>query len=204
MSNTATRQSTDLHSVDLAEAAQVLQPLDLDFQATDLPLIKPSSTTKKLPHVNARIALEGAPSESDDLRNPIFELLVQNEQDVAGLLAYALYKQNKRDWLIAFQATTGRQPTDAEVSAFILGERIPRRTSTYRKLAEDMLVRSEGKPGLLAGLMAQPANDTGGGRPVVIQAKKNMLMVRYIGIMLVLLVIMAVAFRFAATWLFGR
>jgi hypothetical protein len=198
MSNTTSKQSVDwqaadLHSVALPDADQAIpQP------------IKTTTALKKLPHVNSRVREEADLTETDDLRNPIFELLVHNEHDVTGLLAYALYKQNKRDWLITFQATNARQPADAEVSAFILGERIPRRTATYRKLAEDMLARSEGKPGLLAGLMAQAANDTSGVRPVVIPAKKNMLLVRYIGIMLVMLVIMAVAFRFAATWLFGR
>jgi hypothetical protein len=176
----------------------------VETASTRLQQAKTVAAIKTLPHVNARTDADADQSDSEDNRNPIFELLVKNEQDVAGLLAYALYKQNKRDWLIAFQATTGRQPTDGEVSAFILGERIPRRTATYRKLAEDMLARSEGKPSLLAGLIAQPANDTGGSRPVVLPAKKNMLIVRYIGIMLVMLVIMAVAFRFVASWLFGR
>ena len=198
MSNTTSKQPVDWHPNDLpaVDRAEDEQPLSHSSKAiTDI---------KKLPHIKASPAVVSELIESDDIRNPIFELLVQNEHDVAGLLAYALYKQNKRDWLIAFQATNGRQPTEAEVSAFILGERIARRTATYRKLAEDMLARSEGKPSLLAGLMAQPANDTGGGRPSVPPAKKNMLLVRYIGIMLVMLVLMAVLFKFAAAWLFGR
>jgi hypothetical protein len=192
------------HTTDHGATEDTGDHQSVDSASTRLQQTKTMATIKKLPHVNARTAADNDESDSEDNRNPIFELLVKNEQDVAGLLAYALYKQNKRDWLIAFQATSGRQPTDAEVSAFILGERIPRRTTTYRKLAEDMLVRSEGKPSLLAGLMAQPANDTGGSRPVVIPAKKKMLMVRYIGIMLAMLVVMAIAFRFAASWLFGR
>ena len=198
MSNTTSKQSVDWHPNDLHA---VDPPVGDQIASHSSKVI---SDIKKLPHIKASPAADLEPVDSSDIRNPIFELLVQNEHDVAGLLAYALYKQNKRDWLIAFQATNGRQPVEAEVSAFILGERIARRTATYRRLAEDMLARSEGKPSLLAGLMAQPANDTGGGRPSVLPAKKNMLLVRYIGIMLVMLVLMAVLFKFAAAWLFGR
>jgi hypothetical protein len=134
----------------------------------------------------------------------MFELLVQGESDVQGLLAYALYKQNKRDWLIAFQATHGCDPGDAETEAFILGERLPRRTGTYRRLAEDMLRRGDSAgSGLLKGLMQTPANDTANQVVGLQQAAKSPVTWRYIAIMLMMLVAMAVLFRLAGTWLFG-
>jgi hypothetical protein len=136
--------------------------------------------------------------------NPMFELLVQGESDVTGLLAYALYKQNKRDWLIAFQATHGRDPDDVETEAFILGERQPRRTATYRRLAEDMLRRGDStSSSLLKGLMQTPANDTASPGPGLQQAAKSPVTWRYIAIMLMMLVAMAVVFRMAGAWLFG-
>jgi hypothetical protein len=74
-------------------------------------------------------------------RNPIFAELVQGEDDLAGLVGYALYKQNKRDWHAAFFKTHGRDPTEGEVESYILGERTQRRLATYRHLADDMIGR---------------------------------------------------------------
>jgi hypothetical protein len=153
----------------------------------------------------------GGALQEDENPNPIFEILVQGENDVPGLLAYALYKQNKRDWLIAFQATNNRIPNSAERAAFILSERIPRRSLTYRRLAEDMLSREETRtgtsglgtsgPGLF--MPAKPANDTDGISPFFPPASKRAQTLRYILGMLVLVVVMAVMFRLAGTWLFG-
>jgi hypothetical protein len=75
----------------------------------------------------------------EDGRNPIFDILVRDEADLDGLVAYALYKQNKRDWLIAFEKSHGRRPDPRELASYILGERTPRRIETYRRLAGDAL-----------------------------------------------------------------
>jgi hypothetical protein len=141
---------------------------------------------------------------AEDARNPIYDLLVQGETDVIGLLAYSLYKQNKRDWLIAFQATHGRDPAAVETDAFILGERIPRRIATYRRLAEDMLDKGElQSSSLLSGLVSTPANDLGGQRPLGQKTNRSPITWRYIGTLLAGLVVMAIVFRLAAGWLFG-
>ncbi len=68
-------------------------------------------------------------------RNPIFDALVTPDEDVAGLVAYSIYKQNKRAWLDDFIKATGRTPTDAESRAYIIGESTQRRLNTYRHLA---------------------------------------------------------------------
>jgi len=78
-----------------------------------------------------------APDDSD--RNPIFDALVSPEGEVAGLVAYSLYKQNKRAWLDDFVKLTGRHPTEAETRAYIIGESTQRRLATYRQLAETTL-----------------------------------------------------------------
>ena len=87
------------------------------------------------PHDSAGHPLEGVAG----LRDTIFEKLVGGENDVVGLLAYSLSMQNKRDWLAAFKAEAGRDPTAAEMTAYDIGERIERRLTTYRKLAEHAL-----------------------------------------------------------------
>jgi hypothetical protein len=168
-------------------------PAEQDVETSVRPL--------KLPRVTDA-APEAAPHAE---RNPVFSLLVQTETDTTGLLAYALYKQNKRDWLIAHRAREGREPTPSELDAYILGESIPRRITTYRRLAEDMLaadVAEMRRPGLLNGLMA-PANDPTAARVAVAQAAKQPITWKYIAFLLGLLVVMAVLFRLAAGWLFG-
>ncbi len=68
-------------------------------------------------------------------RNTIFDSLVKVEGEVAGLVAYSIYKQNKRAWLQDFIKATGRPPSDAESRAYIIGESTERRLATYRHLA---------------------------------------------------------------------
>ena len=67
--------------------------------------------------------------------NTIFDSLVKVEGEVAGLVAYSIYKQNKRAWLNGFIKATGRPPSDAESRAYIIGESTERRLATYRHLA---------------------------------------------------------------------
>ena len=72
-------------------------------------------------------------------RNPIFDALVTPDEDVGGLVAYSIYKQNKRAWLDDFVKTTGRAPSEAETRSYIIGESTERRISTYRRLAASTL-----------------------------------------------------------------
>src|SRR5450755_547473 len=67
--------------------------------------------------------------------NTIFDSLVTREGEIAGLVAYSIYKQNKRAWLQDFLKATGRPPTDDESRAYIIGESTDRRLATYRHLA---------------------------------------------------------------------
>ena len=75
--------------------------------------------------------------ESD--RNPVFEQLVAGDADIVGLVAYSIYKQHKRDWLIAFKQTKSRMPSEDETFAYIIGESTPRRLATFRHLAQATL-----------------------------------------------------------------
>jgi hypothetical protein len=68
-------------------------------------------------------------------RNAIFSNLVQEDGDIVGLVAYSIYKQNKVDWLQAFQKAFSRMPTESELGSYIVGESTPRRLATYRHLA---------------------------------------------------------------------
>ena len=72
-------------------------------------------------------------------RNRIFSGLVEGDTDIAGLVAYSIYKQNKLDWLAAFETAKARAPNEAELASYIIGEGTPRRLSTYRQLADATL-----------------------------------------------------------------
>jgi hypothetical protein len=81
--------------------------------------------------VREPVEIDGTEGE----RNTIFDSLVKVEGEVAGLVAYSIYKQNKRAWLQDFIKATGRPPSDAESRAYIIGESTERRLATYRHLA---------------------------------------------------------------------
>ncbi len=102
-------------------------------------LVTPPAERPRLPAAGmpepAREPIERQNGET----NNIFRSLVSDDADIAGLVAYSIYKQNKLDWLAAFEAAKGRAPTDAELSSYIIGEGTPRRIATYRHLAEATL-----------------------------------------------------------------
>ena len=104
-----------------------------------------------LANMRAQAIADGAESE----HNVVFTSLVTGDGDIVGLVAYSIYKQNKHDWLIAFNKIKGREPKDDELASYIIGESTPRRLTTYRHLAEATL---EGRgPVTAAGVGADNA-----------------------------------------------
>lgn len=69
----------------------------------------------------------------------MYDSLVDHEDDLIGLIAYALHKQHKRDWLNAFQAENGRAPREDEVNSFLLGERTANRLRSFREQATTVM-----------------------------------------------------------------
>jgi len=108
----------------------------------------------RLPSASADPAFGGlrdsAAGAAENERNAVFSELVTGDQDVVGLVAYSIYKQNKHDFLVAFAQMKGREPTPVEISAYIVGESTPRRLSIYRHLAEATL-EGRGPDAPLAG-----------------------------------------------------
>jgi hypothetical protein len=68
-----------------------------------------------------------------------FELLVKDESDRAGLMAFGLLELARRDWDKAFRAERGHAPNERDIAAFDVGQRMPRRIEHYRRLGEAML-----------------------------------------------------------------
>lgn len=82
-----------------------------------------------------------AQSVKTDSRNAMLEALVYGDNDLIGLVAYAMHELNRRDWCIAYEAGNGRAPSEAEVRAYLVGEQLERRLETYRRLSEDSLAK---------------------------------------------------------------
>jgi hypothetical protein len=100
----------------------------------------PDTDAFRLSRVAAeRIAAEPPLEEGEAERIVVFKGLVTADDDIVGLVAYSIYKQHENDWLTAFRKAKGRDPNEAESSAFILGEGTARRLATYRHLAEATL-----------------------------------------------------------------
>lgn len=87
----------------------------------------------------ASAGTEAASALESEGRNGVFTSLVKGDDDITGLVAYSVFKQNELDWLNEFRKVKGREPTEAETDAYILGESTPRRLATYRHLADATL-----------------------------------------------------------------
>ena len=62
------------------------------------------------------------PNDDPGPYNQIYEkLVVDDDEDLVGLIAYSLYKQSKREWLVEFGARYGRRPTREEEGVFVSG-----------------------------------------------------------------------------------
>lgn len=72
-------------------------------------------------------------------RNAVFGSLVKGDEDIVGLVAYSIYKQNKHDWLVAFNKAKDREPNESEAYSYITGESTVRRLAIYRHLAQATL-----------------------------------------------------------------
>ncbi|MGE3246242.1 MAG: hypothetical protein AB7F96_06575 [Beijerinckiaceae bacterium] len=72
-------------------------------------------------------------------RNAVFGSLVTGDEDIVGLVAYSIYKQNKHDWLVSFNKAKDREPNESEAYSYIVGESTPRRLAIYRHLAQATL-----------------------------------------------------------------
>ena len=110
----------------------------MDNETLETTAERPRLPSAAMPASAARTIDDSAGRDASE-RNGIFRSLVSDDSDIAGLVAYSIYKQNKLDWLRAFEVANGRAPDTAEISAYIIGEGTPRRLATYRHLAEATL-----------------------------------------------------------------
>lgn len=79
-----------------------------------------------------------AAEESRDY-NRVYEHLVEAEDDVIGLVAYSIYKQDKRDFLIEWRERRGGSPTADQLDVFTAGVLTPGQQQRYRFTARNIL-----------------------------------------------------------------
>jgi hypothetical protein len=128
-------------------------------------------------------------SEDEDNGSSVFQKLVAADDDVVGLVAYSIYKQNKLDWLRAFEKLRSRAPGEAELSAYIIGENTPRRLATYRHLAESTLAGATVSPNLAGGSKALTYYES-----TSASAKMNMVSYLMLGVTALIAVFLAARF----------
>jgi hypothetical protein len=136
----------------------------------DMSASEPSKKTEKqtvtelkrpAPADQPPVALTDAGAGSPGDRNTVFGSLVTEDSDVVGLVAYSIYKQNKHDFLVAYSRAKGREPNEAEMIAYTLGEATPRRLSIYRHLAQATLDgRGPDSPAIPGGAKKPPVADS--------------------------------------------
>ncbi|HEX5356143.1 MAG TPA: hypothetical protein VFW93_07990 [Aquabacterium sp.] len=68
-----------------------------------------------------------------------YQSLVQDDEDLIGLVAYSLYKRDKLHFVEHYRQTEGREPTGTEVCAFITGAKLKTSIESYRSDAEVLL-----------------------------------------------------------------
>ncbi|WP_349358818.1 hypothetical protein [Stappia sp.] len=74
--------------------------------------------------------------------NKVFEFYAEdtdNDIDLVGFVAYALYKRQKRDWILKHLEDKHRRPTDEEISAVITSYLTDDMRRTLRDRASDLL-----------------------------------------------------------------
>jgi hypothetical protein len=92
-----------------------------------------------------------------DIERDMLCLLVSDDEDAEGLLAFALHRRAYIDWADAYRAARGAEPDDKTLADFMLGETAERRIRDYRERASLMLaVPPEPAPAQQAPTKAQP------------------------------------------------
>lgn len=78
-------------------------------------------------------------------RFPTFTNLVKDENDLVGLIAYSLYKQEKLAFIQEGLKSSGVTPSDAELAIFCRGANLVGRLASYRQSAEMLLQEMNGE-----------------------------------------------------------
>lgn len=71
--------------------------------------------------------------------NSIYEQLVKSEDDLIGLIAYAIYKKHKIEFITSIKEKQGREPTTDECKIFFNASTTESQLAKYRNDAQSIL-----------------------------------------------------------------
>lgn len=71
--------------------------------------------------------------------NYIYKTLVKGPDDIVGALAYALYKEEKLQFITEFEEKNSREPSDEELACFHQTSNLPARLISYQGRAQGLL-----------------------------------------------------------------
>lgn len=71
--------------------------------------------------------------------NFIYEQLVKSEDDLVGLIAYAIYKKHKIEFITRIKKEKGQDPTEEECNAFFKASTTESQLAKYRNDAQSIL-----------------------------------------------------------------
>jgi hypothetical protein len=74
---------------------------------------------------------------SKDNYNKIYETLVGDGKDVVGLVAYSIYKQDKRDQIVEIKGRRAKNPSQSEMAG--IERNCSNRIAAYKKAAKEEL-----------------------------------------------------------------
>lgn len=122
--------------------ASSAKPADQAMNNLDMPPVLPAAMQQKpeeppLDRMHGSAAGKAEPMTQ--VRNRIYDHLVEGEDDVIGLITYSLYKQDKRDWLVSWMAQHGTEPTADQTEAFTNAQMTAAQRERYRNAARQVL-----------------------------------------------------------------
>jgi hypothetical protein len=105
--------------------------------AAGQPIPMPGPLIAPLPA--APIVAQAMPAPIPRVPNRVYEHLVEGDDDVIGLIAYSLYKHDKRHWLMTWRAQHGVEAKPDQVEAFVNAQMTPGQRERYRTAARQVL-----------------------------------------------------------------
>ncbi|MCE0959016.1 hypothetical protein [Pseudomonas putida] len=75
---------------------------------------------------------------ADGCYNHIYSVLVENEQDTLGIIAYSLYKRQKIEFIQAFKTKHDREPKDEDLAPFHDVSNSATQIESYRNQASQL------------------------------------------------------------------
>jgi len=76
---------------------------------------------------------------ADGCYNHIYSVLVENDQDTLGIIAYSLYKRQKIEFIQSFKAKHAREPKDMDLAPFHDVSNSPTQLESYRNQASQLV-----------------------------------------------------------------